>query len=295
MKGLIDRLFSMWVQAGARLSRLARRSWFLGLLLDAWQAYGRDEMATLAAALSYYLLLAIFPLLLFLIVAASPFISSEQVIREVGRFVGSYLPTVSGEIRSILHEVVTARGPVTIIAALGLMWSASGVFDVAQRGLNRAWGVSQPRPLWRQRLVSVAAVIGIGALFGLSFASSALARGGIYFRVDLGSTSVEVVSLLIATILSFFLFALIYKVFPFAQVAWRQVWGGALLAAVLWETAKYLFVWYLLNFARLSLIYGSVGAIIALLVWGYITATILLFGAELTALDARKKMKMPSQ
>ncbi len=269
------------------LSRQARRIAALAVVLDAWAAYNRHEMGMLAAALGYYFLLALFPLLLLLIAIASPFFTSEELIRNAVRFVGNYFPTAAGELRTILREVINARGPVSIIAALGLLWSASGVFDLVQRGLNRAWQVTQPRPLWRQRLVSIATVIAIGVLFGLSFAASALARAGVQYRVDFGSTRIEVVSLGLTTILNFFLFAVIYKFFPFARVAWRQVWASALVASVLWEVAKYIFVWYLLNFARLNLVYGSVGAIIALLVWGYITATILLFGAELSALEAR--------
>ncbi len=284
MSRLINRLYAAWMRASARLSRAARRVRFLAWLLDGWQAYRRDEMGTLAAALAYYLLLAIFPLLLFLIVAASPFLTSEQVVRDVTRFVGNYLPTVSGELRTILRQVISARGPATFVAALGLIWSASGVFDLVQRGLNRAWRVHVPRPLWRQRLLSVVTVIAIGALFGLSFAASAFARLGVRYRVDFGNVRVEVVSLLFTAILGFVLFAIVYKVFPFVKITWGRVWTGALLASILWEIAKYVFVWYLLNFARLSLVYGSVGVIIALLVWGYITATILFFGAELTTL-----------
>ncbi len=283
-----DRLYAAWMRASARTSHMARRARFLAWLLDGWQAYRRDEMGTLAAALAYYLLLAIFPLLLFLIAAASPFLTSDQVVRDVTRFVDNYLPTVSGELRTILRQIISARGPATFIAALGLIWSASGVFDLIQRGLNRVWRVSQPRPLWRQRLLSAATVIAIGALFGLSFAASALARLGVHYRLDFGNVRVEVVGLLFTAILSFLLFAVVYKVFPFVNITWRRVWTGALLASILWEIAKYLFVWYLLNFARLSLVYGSVGVIIALLVWGYITATILFFGAELTALAVRQ-------
>ncbi len=284
---------NLFLQSSANLSRRARRSPILALLLDTWAAYRRDEMGTPAAALAYYLLLTLFPLMLLLIALASPFLDSEVVIRDAVRFVSNYLPTVAGELRTILREVVTARGPASLIALLGLLWSASGLFDLVQRGLNRAWQVAQPRPVWRQRLVSIVTVMVIGVLFGLSFVTSAVARAGVRYSIDFGNQRVEVLSVIFTLLLSLFLFAVIYKVFPFARVTWRQVWGSALLASVLWEAAKYIFVWYLLNFARLNLVYGSVGAIIALLVWGYITATILLLGAELSAVAAHQKIETP--
>lgn len=237
----------------------------------------------LAAALAYYLLLALFPLLLLLIAIATPFLTSEDVVRETIRFATNYFPAAGRELRTILEQVVNARGPVTLLAALGLLWSASGVFDLIQRGLNRAWHISQRRPLWRERLVSIVTVVAVGVLFGISFATSALVRSGVRLRFQIGGESIEIVGVILTTLLNFALFSIIYKVFPLSQVKFRQVWRGSLLASVLWEIAKIVFVIYLLNFARLSLVYGSIGAVIALLLWGYITATILLFGAEVGA------------
>ncbi len=288
MNTMVTQLQSAYLGLAARASLTARRVPGVSTLLDAWTAYTRDEMGIIAAGLAYYLLLTLFPLLLLLIAASTPFVSSDAVIRQVGRFVGDYLPAVQSDLRSLLREVVVARGPVTVFAILGLFWSSSGVFDLIQRGLDRAWHVPAPRPLWRQRLISLVTVILLGGLFALSFATSALARSGVRFRLDFANRSVEILSLVFTLILNYALFAYVYRIFPNVKLSWRSVRLGALVASILWEIAKYAFVWYLLNFARLNLVYGSVGAIIALLVWGYITATILLFGAELCALPLRK-------
>lgn len=293
MNDRFARVRQTYVELGARLRSHAGRVAGFGLLLDTWEAYNRDQMGMLAAALAYYLLLALFPLLLLLIAIATPFLASDQVVRETVRFATNYFPGAERELRTVLEQVVAARGPVTAIAALGLLWSASGVFDLVQRGLNLAWRVAQPRPLWRQRLVSLVTVLGMGILFGMSFATSALVHSGIRFRFQIAGVSIEVVGLVLTIFLNFVLFAIIYKAFPFARVTYRQVWAGALLASILWEVAKVLFVYYLLNFARLSLIYGSVGAVIVLLLWGFITATILLFGAEMSAVSARRNAKQP--
>ncbi len=288
MNRTFEQLGSFYQNTQSRLYTGVHRVPGLGWMLDAWIAYSQDQMGILAAALAYYLLLSLFPLLLLLIALASPFLASEAIIRQAARFVGSYLPTVGPEVGSVLHQALTVRGPATFIAGLGLLWSASGVFDVLQRGLDRAWRVPHPRPLWRQRLISVATVLILGVLFGLSFMTSALTRVGIHLRFNVGDTSVEVVGFGLTLLLNLLLFTFMYRFFPNRSIPWRQVWGPALLASILWEVAKYVFVWYLLNFAQLSLIYGSVGIILALLIWGYITATILLLGAELCALPTRQ-------
>lgn len=289
MTGLFARSQFLYRQIAASLDVQARRYGLVDLLLDTWQAYSQHEMTMLAAALAYYLLLALFPLMLLLIAIASPFLSSEQVIRETIRFASSYAPTGAAELRRVLEQVVNARGPVTLLAAVGLLWSSSGVFDLVQKGLNRAWHVSQPRPLWRQRMVSLVTVLAVGLLFGFSIFTSAFLRTGLRFRVEIGGGSIQLLSLFLTLPLNFALLSTIYKFFPYRRVGYGQVWGGALLASFLWEVAKILFVVYLLNFARLNLVYGSVGVVIALLLWGYVTAAILLFGAELAAVHSAKQ------
>jgi membrane protein len=89
--------------------------------------------------------------------------------------------------------------------------------------------------------------------------------------------------------LAFIAFTILYKSFPHAQVKWRDALLAALLAALAWHTAKYLYELYLVHFARFNLVYGSVGAVIGLLLWGYISASIVLFCAELAAMRAYKR------
>ncbi len=291
MMQMVARVQSSVQNIGTGVNTWARQWRFVARVLDAWAAYASDQMDPLAAALSYYFLLCLFPLLLMLIALASPFFEREQLLREVARFASNYLPTLAPEVRRILGEVVSARGPVTLIAALGLLWSASGVFDLLQIGMGRAWRVPAPRPLWRQRLISIGAVLIIGALFGLSFAASALSTSGIEFRAILGRRTVEVLGLALSIVLNFVLFAVIFKFMPNARIAWAQVTGAALFASIVWELGKLVFVWYLRNFAGLNLVYGSVGAVIAVMLWSYITANIMLFGAELTAVETRNRTK----
>ena len=255
------------------------------ILIGAVRAYGEDRCSLLAAALSYYALLSLFPLALFLLTVASQFISIDVATREVSRVIASYLPGGSLMVRNALEQVTLLRGELTLASSASFLWSASGVFDAIQLGINRAFRVSTLRPMWRQRLVSVGLVMGASVLLAASFALTtvmrqmfqgrALARGGFLF---------EALPIAGGMIIGAAVFGLLYRFLPYdSTVRWRSVWPAALMAAVLWEIAKLGFAWYVTNLAALNLVYGSVGAVIAVMLWGYLTAVIMLFGAEIAA------------
>ncbi len=249
------------------------------------RAYSEDRGSVTAAALSYYTLLSLFPLMLFILALSSSFLSSESAIREVTRFIGSYLPSSPTLLRNSLEEITRLRGPLTAVAAGGFLWSASGVFDLIQLALNRAFCVQQPRPLWRQRMVSMGMVVGASMMFGLSFLETTAHRLAIHYGIlPRHNLVIDFLPPISTIILGFFVFGTLYRYIPYdPTLRWRDVWLSAILASVLWEGAKLGFAWYLTNMALLNLVYGSVGAIIAVMLWGYITTVIMILGAELAA------------
>ncbi len=266
----------------------ARKIPGIDVLAQTVQAYNEDRNSLFAAALSYYALLSIFPFMLFLLAVSSPFLQSEEAVRWVTGAIGGYFPTGLELIRSTLYEVTRLRGPLTIAAAAGFLWSASGVFDTLQLAINRAFRVQRPRPVWRGRIFSLGMVIVASLLFAASFVNTTAMRFAIHYRIvprdQMFLQYFQIASGIVAGVL---IFGLIYRYVPFdSGVRWRDIWLSAVLAAVLWEIAKLAFAWYLTNFALLNLVYGSVGAIIALMIWGYITAVIMLMGAELAAVRA---------
>lgn len=280
--------------AQAALSRL-RSLPGAGIIENTLRAYGDDRASVLAAALSYYTLLSLFPLMLFILAVTSTFLESESAIREVTRFVGSYLPNSSALLRSSLEEVTRLRGPLTIVAAGGFLWSASGVFDLMQLGLNRAFSVQNARPVWRQRMVSLAMVAGVSLLFAVSFLETTALRLAMHYAfLPRRDVILEYISPLTSFLLGIFVFGMLYRYIPYDRtIRWRDIWVAAALASALWELGKLVFAWYLTNMAVLNLVYGSVGAIIAVMLWGYITAVIMLMGAELAAVmsGARERNK----
>lgn len=138
MRQHFDGMTKRLEQTVARILLSLRRFYLGAILLDALDAFNRNQMTLLAAALSYYALLALFPLLLTLVGLASFFISEQTALDAVMRIAGQYLPGVEAQIKAILSQVVAARGAATLIGFVALLWSASGVFDVLQLALDRA-------------------------------------------------------------------------------------------------------------------------------------------------------------
>lgn len=272
----------------------ARRVPGISIIEQTLRAYSEDRGSLTAAALSYYTLLSLFPLMLFILALSSQFLSSEEAIRQVTRFIGSYLPSSPALLRSSLQEITRLRGPLTAVASGGFLWSASGVFDLIQLGLNRAFCVQQSRPLWRQRIVSMAMVGGVSVMFGLSFLMTTALRLAIHYGIlPRHDPVVDILPPVSTILLGFLVFGLLYRYIPYdPSLRWRDVWLSAVLASLLWEGAKLGFAWYITNLALLNLVYGSVGTIIAVMLWGYITAVILLMGAELAAVRTGARTRM---
>ncbi len=258
------------------------------VFVQAVRAYNEDRCSLLAAGLSYYTLLSIFPLMLFILALMSFFTRTELAIRSVSSFITANLPFGTRLLETSLLEVTRLRGPLTIVAAAGFLWSASAVFDLIQIGINRAFRVQRPRPMWRQRVVSLGMVVGVSLLFGLSLLLTTSLRLAIHYRIlQRHNLLLDALPTLGALILGTTAFGLLYRFIPYdPDIRWRDAWAGAVVAAVLWEIAKLIFAWYLTNFALLNLVYGSVGTVIAIMLWSYVTATIMLIGAEIAAISA---------
>jgi membrane protein len=266
----------------------ARKLSIINLLFDTSKAYSDDNCSMIAAALSYYALLSIFPLMLFLIALASTFIPADRVTRFVVGFVSSDFPLGARTLQTALEQAIQARGVISVVSAASFLWSAMGVFDMLQRGINRAFRVQQPRPKWRQTIVSMAMVASIGLLFAISFGLTTWLRVAFHFRMLLRtSIAVDLLADVVGFAISVAVFSLLYQYIPFGEnLKWRDILLGALVASALWYIAKIVFAWYITSYASLNLVYGPLGTVIAIMLWGYVTAAILLLGAELTAIKS---------
>lgn len=249
-----------------------------------------DNCPHMAAAIAYYALFSLFPLLLGLVALFGFALQSAALQDEVVRRVGSYLPGSADLVAENVRQVVRARGALGLLATLGFLWSAMAVFSALRRSLNAAWDLTGERPFWRQKLLELVMVVGVGLLLLLSLSltaffqlldellAPALGVGAAVhdFLWGLGGA-------LLPLVFTALIFLLIYKFVPYTNVRWAEAGVGVLFAAPAFEIAKNLFVWYAQRFGQYELVYGSLGAVVGLLMWTYISALILLFGAELAS------------
>lgn len=245
---------------------------------------GNHNAAHMAAGVSYYAILSIFPLLLGLIAVFGFFLPSLNLQDELLNFFGKNLPGSADILKQNIASIVRIRGILGILSVVVLFWSGSTMFSAISLAINRAWDIRRFRHFFIRKASELAMALSTGVLFLLSLGASAIAsilRGvsdlpaAILLIVDIGSR-------LVAFLLILAVFLLLYKLIPNTRTYWRYVWPGALLAAVLFEIARTVFVFYIDNFANYQLIYGSIASIIVLLVWIYYSAFIMILGAEFT-------------
>ncbi len=280
MKGVLLWLDRIYLGVDRRL-----RGWPT-LLIRTGLAFDRDDGALMSRSIAYYALFSIFPLLLVLVSFSSFALDAAEVQQLVQDFMDDNLPVVADLVQGNVEQMLAARSTVGIIALVGLLWSASGVFSAIYRAVNRAWGNPKSQLFWAEKIFGLAVVLVVGALLVATTLTSTIVSvlqswlPSFFVRT---ASSWGWLSIFLPPLISAFTFIILYRVIPKNEVTWRDVWLGGLVAGLVWEAARRLYAWYLANVASYSLIYGSVGAIIGFLLWAYLSAMILLVGAEFTA------------
>ena len=241
---------------------------------------GKDEIAVRSAALAYYGILSLFPLLLFLVFLGSQFLESAAARSALNDGLEQLIPAASEIVRQAVDQSVTARGSIGLIAGIGLLWSASTLFNALTTSLNAIWDAS-PRPFWKRRAIAAFSVLTIGLLFLASITLSAMAAIPLPGQL---TGLVRWVNFSVGIFASVLLFWIVYHGIPNKTVNPRATLAGATLAAILWQLAKSAFALYISSgITNYGAIYGSLASVIALILWAYISALILFLGAEFGA------------
>ena len=290
----VHRLASAGGRRGHALKERLLRYFLVVLVVRTVEEMSADDATHMAAGVAYYIMFSIFPLLLGLTAIFSLFLEStsirETVETELTGFVTDFLPGSGDVVKENIQAARDFRGALGLFAIVGLIWSGSAVFGAVTRAVNRAWDVHQDRPFFISKPRQLAMALGVGILFTLSMSSATVARfAGQLDDFDVPGLTflVEVFGLVLlqgtSFILMLIIFLLIYKFMPNTKTYWRYIWPGALLAAVLFELAKNLFIFYLERFASFDNIYGSLAPVIILLTWAYLSSLIVILGAELSS------------
>ena len=268
----------------------------VNLFKQTFKEFGEDKVLRLSAAMAYYAIFSIGPLLILIVSLAGLVFGEETVRKEVTAQIQGMVGEKS---MKVVDSMMTAQKHsttigATIVSGIGLLFGAAGVFGQLQDSLNTIWEVkSKPgmgiKGFIRQRFLSLAMVLGVGFLLLVSLALSAFLSASTGYIGGVVHMPAWVTQLL-NNVVSFFvislLFALIFKVLPDAKVAWKDVWFGAVGTALLFTAGKFLLGLYLGRESTTSA-YGAGSAFVLILMYIYYSSLILFFGAEFTQVYAK--------
>jgi len=257
--------------------------------------FGADNGRLMAAAVAYSLLFSLFPFALALISIAGFMLSSAEVENQVITAMGNLIPVARGLIVNTLEGVIQAREATGVIALLALIWSALSFFDALRNSLNHAWGVPNSHTYIKGRLINVGmlalAVIALIAFTWLTTTLQYMHEANIQYgilKITRNNLFARLVFMLSSAALAYGVILFLYRFIPSNRPKWKHIWLGALLATIGFEAVRFAFVWYVKNFGQYNLIYGPIGTVIALLMFIYLTAWVLLFFAKFSYVKMRR-------
>ncbi len=261
----------------------------LTLLKRTFKAFSNDDMSTYASALAYRALFSLFPFLLFLM-ALLGFLHLPEFFAWLREQASLVLPPVAvDQVNPVIDQLQEQKGGLLSIGILVALWTASVGVRSLMNAMNKAYDVQEGRPSWKLALLSLVYTVGIAVMLLLAAGLMVIGPQVISWlaeQVGLKDVVVLLWSWLrwpIAVLLMMLVVAVLYYVAPDVEQEFRFITPGSVLAVIVWIVASIGFGIYVQNFGNYDATYGSIGAIIVLLLYFYISAAVLLLGAELNA------------
>lgn len=247
--------------------------------------FSKNRISSQSAALAYYMVFSIAPILLICISIVGVVFGEEAARGKILEQIGGLIGTESA--LQIQQLITAANKPhafwARILGIIVLLFSASGVFSEIQTGLNVIWGVKAPNKKWlgllKDRLLSFVIVLGVAFLLLVSMILSAFfatLSSYISYLMHTDIISDLIISDLISLVVTTLLFAMMFKVLPDVKILWRDVWEGALFTAILFALGKIIIGFYL-NQVQVASVFGAAGSLIVILVWVYYSAQIFFY------------------
>jgi membrane protein len=294
--GVLARMQAAGQGVGSRLGALERRlpgplRAPVQLIRRTAREFDDDDCATHAAAIAYHTFFALFPLLLGAGVIVSYFSFGQEAYEALLDALNQAIPTGEALIADAGDGSGDFRGWVGLAALVALLWSASRLFAALRRALTVAWDADRHHRLVHGKMVDLFAVLVLPGLAIVSVGASGMIDAARFVVEQAGQTipvigyfatesGAGVIGRFVPLGVSTLAFALTYVLLPNTPVPWREAFPGAALAAVLFEFLKIGFAWYATNLATFNVVYGSLGTVIAVMLWIYLSAIVLLIGAE---------------
>ncbi len=266
--------------------------------------FQRDDALGLAAQLAFFLILALFPFILVLVSLMGTF-SSEEFARSVLQYFEQVMPPqVYGIVESYLSDTISGSNPAPGLFSVGIaltLWPISNAFAALMNALNKAYDVEETRPFWKLYGIAFLMTLGLSVmmLIGVLLLVFGPGIGGVVASFFGLSSAFELVWNIVrwpvALFFLMFTMALIYYFAPNINQPFRWITPGGFIAILLWVLASLAFRFYVSNFGSYDEIYGSIGAVIILLLYLYISSLTILFGAELNATLVRMQEELSGE
>jgi membrane protein len=266
------------------------------VVTHAISVFFENDLNTSAAAISYFVMLLLFPLLVLMLSLSQTLVGGEEFRHFLIAQVLAVLPGTHEEVRKNLESLEQVAGGAMLSCAILVFWASTWAFTVVERAHSRIW-MAPPRSFLHGRLLTTGMVLASGAIL----LSSALGTAGVALlqaaveriplihmhddMVPVMSYAWRVVFAVTSLLVTIFIFMLIYKMMPNTQVYWIEAVPGAIISGTTWECLKYLFAnalpWMLDEY---RVLYGTIWLALVLMTWIYISSIVMLYGAQVTAL-----------
>jgi len=260
--------------------------------------FSEDEVTSLSAQLSYFFLLSLFPLLIFIVALASYLPIDYLRLLEM---MSAYIPVEAMQlIENFLFETMdSSGGGLLSIAIIGTIWSASNGINAIMRALNKAYDVEENRSFILGRVIAISLLLSVLLLIVVALLLPVFGRMiGVYIFSFFGASE-QFISVwnglrwIISSSIFFIVFLYLYKMAPNAKVYFKDAIWGALFATIGWQVSSYGFSLYVNTMGNYAATYGSLGGVIILMLWFYISGIIIILGGEINAMvaDHRGRLK----
>jgi membrane protein len=292
---MVDRV-KIWI---GRLNRWSLRHRSTRIARRAGAGFMQHEALQYAGSMAYFAVLSIFQLLVLGVVVFSFFLGDDRARTFVLEQVQAGSPLDPKTINGVIDAVIESRGGITIVSGGFLFWSALGVFSSLSGGIERAFGSAKARPFLQDKLIGLLlmAVTGVLAvaslLIGIVTGIAQQAATDILAAAPGGDGAIAAIGLVVPAILIFVAFAAIYRIVPNRHVSLREVWPGALVAALLWTVLRFGFTYYVTQVAHYDSAFGPISTGVTLLVFLYFASVIVLLGAEVSRASVAEDVPVP--
>ncbi|MBN8235974.1 YihY/virulence factor BrkB family protein [Halobacillus kuroshimensis] len=256
--------------------------------------FGEDDVGGMAAQLAYFFLLSLFPFMIFLLTLLGYLHIDEQ---RVLTFVSAYAPADTFE---IITENVTSlfsdeNGSLLSIGLVGTLWAASNGVNAIMRAFNRAHSVKESRSFIVSRMIAIVLTIAMVVVIGIAFLLPVAGQAiGVHLFSYFGLSESFIglwngLRWVISSVIFYVVLSFLYVTAPNKRLKYRDTVGGAVFATISWQLVSLLFSFYVSNLGNFSAMYGSLGGVIVLMIWLYLSGIVIILGGEINAMTYHRR------